>query len=221
MKKLLIVTLVILSVAAIAFGQQVLSRNAVGYQQITLTKGQLALIRHDFERLDTSLAISNVFASLPILTRVFLWNDSQTAYVSINRGPLGWGTQGSNELYRGRGLWALVPSTAVSNEYQVFLMGEVPDRFTAPTTTVSILPGVKLTGYSYPVDIKWTNTTLARSAPVGSRIHVWGGAGYSSYNRGPLGWGSGTNLVLTPGMGFWVQWGSATNWAEAKPYTWP
>ncbi|MBU1695206.1 MAG: hypothetical protein KKC51_14760 [Verrucomicrobia bacterium] len=221
MKKLLLVTLGVLSVVAIAFGQQVLSRNAVGYQQVTLTKGQLALIRHDFEELDTALAVSNVFASLPINTRVYLWNDTQTAYINIGRGAGGWGTQGSNELYRGRGFWVLVPASAVSNEYQVFLMGEVPDRFTAPTTTVAILPGIKLVGYPYPVEMKWTNTTLAKSAPIGTRLYIWGGNAYSNYGRGPGGWGSGTNVMLTPGMGFWVQLASLTNWSEAKPYTWP
>lgn len=222
MKKLLFSALAIfLSVVAIALGQQVLSRNAVGYQHVTLTRGQLALIRHDFERLDTSLAVSNVFGSLPVGTRVYLWREDQLGYISIGRGPVGWGSPGSNELMRGRGVWVQVPSTAVSNEYQLFLMGEVPDRFTAPTTTVPILPGVKLVGYSYPVDIMWTNTTIARNAPVGSRIHTWSGSGYVTYGRGPVGWGAATNLVITPGQGFWVQWASGTNWTEPKPYTWP
>lgn len=222
MKKLLIVVLAVASIAAVAFGQQVLSRNAVGYQQVTLTKGQLALLRHDFEALDTPLAVSNVFASLPNGTRVSIWNATQTGYININRGLSGWGTAGSNILYRGQGMWVLVPASAPSNAYQVFMMGEVPDRFTAPSSTVSMLAGLKLAGYSYPVDIKWTNTTLARMAPSGSRISVWNGTGYSNYNRGLSGWGtSGNALTLTPGMGFWLQWASATNWVEPKPYTWP
>jgi hypothetical protein len=221
MKKLLIVTLVVLSVAAVAFGQQVLSRNAVGYQQLTITKTNLALIRHDFEPLNTQLAVSNVFASLPNGTRVSIWNKTQTGYINISRGLGGWGPDGSNTLSRGESCWVLIPSTAASNAYQVFLMGEVPDRFTAPTTTVTILPGMKLVGYSYPVDIKWTNTTLAKNSPVGTRISVWYGSSYSNYSKGLGGWGPGTNLVITPGMGFWVQLASGTNWAEAKPYTWP
>ena len=221
MKKLIIVTLVVISVAAVAFGQQVLSRNAVGYQQVSLPKGQMSLIRHDFEELDTQLCISNVFASLPQGSQVNLWKEDQTGYITINRGLAGWGASGSNLLLRGRGFWVKIPSTAPSNAYQVFLMGEVPDRFSAPTTTISVLPGAKLAGYPYPVDIKWTNTTIAKAAPSGSKIHVWNGASYVTYNRGLGGWGSGTNLMITPGMGFWLQWGSGTTWTETKPYTWP
>ena len=45
MKKILIIMLAILGIAAVAFGQQVLSRNAVGYQQVTLTKGEYSIVR--------------------------------------------------------------------------------------------------------------------------------------------------------------------------------
>lgn len=223
MKKLLVAALVVLSVVAIAVGQQVLSRNAVGYQKVTLEKGKFAMARHDFETLDTPLVISNVFASLPAGSRVMLWKEDQSGYIVATKTILGtWGAAGSNVLARGRGFWVQVATTAPSNTYDVFMMGEVPDKFTAPTTTVNVLAGFTLTGYGYPTEIKWTNTTVAKSAPAGSTIFIWTGSNYVPYTRTVLGWtGGATNLLLTPGMGFWLRWASATNWAEGKPYTWP
>ncbi|MBP7829357.1 MAG: hypothetical protein KA248_05525 [Kiritimatiellae bacterium] len=224
MKKLLIVMLAIASVAAVAFGQQVLSRNAVGYQQITLTKGVFSMVRHDFEDLDTPLAISNVFASLPTSSKVYLWKTDQSGYNTITKAALGgWGAGGTNILYRGSGVWVLVPASAVSNEYQVFLMGEVPDRFTAPSSTVGVAAGFTLSGYSYPVVQSWTNLSIAKQAPVGSKLYIWTGAGYDTYTRAALGgWGAAGNaLLINPGQGFWLKWANATNWSELKPYTWP
>ena len=223
MKKLLIVTLVVLSIAAVTFGQTVLSRNAVGYQQITLEKGKLALIAHDFQALDTSLAISNVFASLPTGSKLFFWKPDQSGYEPFIKQALGgWQVGGSNILYRGRGAWVLVPNSAVSNAYQVFLMGEVPDKTTAPTSFVSVAAGLTMSGYPYPVEMKWTNLAIARQAPVGSKLFIWT-TNYVPYQKQALGgWGAGGNaLTIMPGQGFLLKWASATNWSEAKPYTWP
>ncbi|HRZ13461.1 MAG TPA: hypothetical protein P5567_13515 [Kiritimatiellia bacterium] len=222
MKKLIIVTLVVLSVAAVAFGQQVLSRNAVGYQQVTLPKGQLSLVRHDFEELDTPLTVSNVFASLPQNSKVYLWKADQSGYQTYTKAfGVGW-TGATNELERGRAFWVQIPATAASNNYQAFLMGEVPDRFTATNTTIPVAAGFTLSGYSYPVDQYWTNMSIAKMAPNNSKIHVWNGSGYVTYTKAfGVGWSAATNLVITPGMGFWLQWAAATNWNEVKPYTWP
>lgn len=222
MKKIMAVTAaIVLAASLVAWAQQVLSRNAVGYQRVTLAKGSLSILRHDFEPLDTPLAISNVFAGLPLNSKVFLWRPDQSGYIIATRGLTGWGTDGSNILTRGRGFWVQIPVSAASNFYDVYLMGEVPDRFTAPTSVVAVAAGLTLAGYPYPVEIAWTNTTLAKMAPMGSKLFVWDGTNFIPYTRGLTGWGAATNLLVRPGMGFWLQWASATNWTEAKPYTWP
>ena len=224
MKKLIVCALVVLTIASGAIAQQVLSRNAVGYQQITLTKGVYSMIRHDFEALDTALAVSNVFASLPTSSKVLFWKEDQSGYVQLSKAAIGgWGAGGTNILYRGRGAWVLVPAAALSNQYQVFLMGEVPDRFTAGTSAVSVANGFTLAGYPYPVETKWTNTSLAKQAPVSSKLMIWNGTGYDSYSKALVGgWGAlGNAVTITPGQGFWLKWANATNWTEVKPYTWP
>lgn len=222
MKKLIIVTLVVISVAAVAFGQQVLSRNAVGYQQISLQKGRLAIVRHDFEELDTYINVSNVFANLPVNSKIHLYQGS--TYNTVTKTALfNWGAGGSNRLDRGQSFWVEIPATAASNFYQVFMMGEVPDRFSATDTVVAVRSGLTMAGYGYPVDVYWTNTSLAKMAPINSKIHIWAGTNYVSHTKTALfGWGSAGNAqVITPGMGFWCQWAAATNWTEVKPYTWP
>ncbi|HDD25297.1 MAG TPA: hypothetical protein ENF52_07665 [Chloroflexi bacterium] len=119
------------------------------------------------------------------------------------------------------GFWIKVPDTAASNEYEVYMLGEVPDRFSAPTSTTDIASGSTLVGYMYPSEILWTNTHLARNAVIGDMMYYWDGTNYIANNKTFMGW-SDPNLLITPDMGFWFCTSrSGTNWVEVKPYTWP
>ena len=200
---------------------QVLSRNAVGYVRVTCPRGGLVLVRMDFESLDGSdLHAEDVFGDqLPSGTSIYAFDPSIPGYVIDNYSFLGWST--NIVFQRGKGFWIEVPDSAPSNEYQVYLMGEVPDRFTAPTSTVSVASNLSLLGYMYPSDILWTNTELAKNANMGDRLYHWDGTSYVPNTLGFLGW-TDPNLVITPGMGFWFETtAAATNWIETKPYTWP
>ena len=228
MKKIALVVLLAL-VCSIAYGQtQVLSRNAVGYVKILGEKGKLTLGRSDFEAMDSAggIQVSNMFGDqLPDNTILYLWNREAAAYKTIAKAPRsGWAAAGTTRVARGQGFWIRVSGAAASNEYPVYIMGEVPDRLTSPTTTVTGISGLNMFGFPYPVQGLWTNTDIALKAPVNSILYLWdqSNQAYKTYAKAPRsGWTTATNLVLYPGQGFWLRNTGTFDWAESKPYTWP
>jgi len=102
-------------------------------------------------------------------------------------------------------------------------MGEVPSEFNlAGTTTVANIQGTDAVGYAYPIDILWTNTTLAQALPNDSAIHIWKletQDGYSTYTKSSrAGWATAAGLVIKAGQGFWVTTPALLDWEEVEPY---
>lgn len=233
MKRMILVMLAVVMAGTLAFGQtQVLSRNAVGYVKVDAERGKFALVRLDFESMDGSqggcMVLSNLldWTQFPTNTLVYLWNYDVREYrTTVQRGSRGgWGAGGSNLVCRGEGFWVKIPSDSPSNSYPVFLMGEVPDRTTAPTTTMSSLTGLNILGFPYPVDVLWTNMDIAQKLPPNSLLYLWDGANYEGpYQKSTRGgtWGAASNLVIHPGQAFWVKTTGTVDWVEGKPYTWP
>ncbi len=229
MKKMIWLVAVLLIAQTVAQAQtQVLSRNAVGYVKITAERNKLVLGRSDFEAMDGGggIAVSNLFGNqLPDDSRVYLWDRTTATYKILQKTARGaWGPGGSNRVQRGDSFCIKVPASAASNSYDVYVMGEVPDRFTAPTTTVGGIVGMNMLGYPYPVSVSWTGTDLAAKAPVDSRLYLWDVSNQSyvihqKTARG--GWATAGGVLLTPGVGFWLKNTSSVNWVEVKPYTWP
>ena len=230
MKKILI------ALAAIAIGSQVaeaqltnqvLSRNAVGYIKTTLQTNKLYLLRNDFVGLQAPLAISNAIGNqLPINSQVLLYNEANQTYkAAIIYTAFGWGTGGTNRLPRGEAFFVRMPAAAASNQYQLFLMGEVPDTITAPTTTFNTVTGLNMDGYPYPTEARWTNTQYSKSLAINAQILTWNVTN-QNYNAAVIktafGWGaSGNALIIPPGQGFFIRSTNAVSFGEAKPYTWP
>ncbi|MCO6400105.1 MAG: hypothetical protein J5I99_02600 [Verrucomicrobia bacterium] len=230
MKSKLAVLVGALLLAGSAYAQtnQVLSVNAVGYVKVDLiATNKLHLLANNFEPLNGPIAISNTFASLPPGTSVILWDKAAQAYKpAINRSVFGWPVAGSNQLIRGESIFLRTAgaSTNVST-YPVYLMGEVPDSDTAPTSTYASAAGITFVGLPYPVQTWWTNTALSMALPAGSSLYVWDSAaqGYSpSMSKSVFGWSAAAKaLVLQPGQGFFVVTTNVVNYSEVKPYTWP
>lgn len=236
MKKILI------ALAAIAIGSQVaeaqltnqvLSRNAVGYVKLTLKTNNLYLIRNDFVGLNAPIALSNAIGrQVPPGSQFLRFNEGTQTYLPTltQAGSGSWGPGGSNILVRGQAYWIRMPAfnggTVNSNEYQLFLMGEVPDSITAPTTSLSTVTGLNIDGYPYPTDARWTNTQYAKSVPAGTQLLIWNETN-QTYNAtltkaGSGSWGPvGNALVIKPGQGFFVRATNVVAFGEAKPYTWP
>ena len=224
MKKVTAILLgtLIASSAALAQTNQVLSRNAVGYIKRTVPANGLDFVTLPFVNLSGSAnTISNVFPAASNLTQISLWNVGDQKYDTYLRSKGTWGVAGSNVLARGAGFFIQTP---VQQEF--FLMGEVPDRFSAPTTTVTMVEGIVALGLGYPVDVQWSNTAAATSLPNLSQFSAWNKAttSYVTLVKSKGGWGA-TPVTINPGDGFFVTKPSGTggslNWNQAKPYTWP
>ncbi|HMP74343.1 MAG TPA: hypothetical protein PKE55_13875 [Kiritimatiellia bacterium] len=223
MKKLALAIAGSAIIAAGAYAQQVLSRNAVGYVKLDIAKGTLALVHNPFLPLQSpTLTVTNLFGNqLPNGSALFIWDPASQSYLSETRTFAGW-LPGTNALDPGRGFFINIPASAVSNNYTVFMMGEVPDRFTQPTASLGVVSGLNLLGFPYPTQEFWTNTTLAASLPSGSAVFIWnqGTQSYSSETRTFAGWLPGTAL-FQPGQAFFVNTSAGSTWNVVKPYTWP
>jgi len=230
MKKLTAILLgtLIASSAALAQTNQVLSRNAVGYVKVNLQSNKLYLVTNPFVNLDGAgdPRLTNVFSAVPNGTTVSVWNEGDTAYDNYTRSTRGtWlGAAPTATVKRADGIFIRTPLT--NAPVDLFLMGEVPDRFTAPSSFVSRVPGITMVGLPYPVTIKLTNTVLAQQVPNGSTISIWNPAttAYVNYTKSTRGtWlGDGPNAELLPGQGLVIRATNAANsWYETKPYTWP
>lgn len=232
MRKALLIALCICVVGSLAYGQtsNVLSRNAVGYVKVTVRSNTMFVARNDFETLGTApLAISNAIGDqLPLNAQIILWNKSGQAWKpAITKTAFGWGSGGTNPLPRGDAFFIRLPSSVPSNAYQVYFMGEVPDRTksTGTGTTFNVYPGLNLMADPYPVSRKWTTTVMSAALPVNSQLLIWNETN-QSYNaaitKTAFGWGaSGNALTLEPGVGFWVRTTGSVTFSEGKPYTWP
>ena len=226
MKKTIVIALGLAVMSGSAFAQtnQVLSRNAVGYVKIEAVRSNFHFVANNFFDLNGGpVTVTNLIGNqVPNGTALFLWDSAAQAYRFENKGFSGW-VPGTNRLNTGRGFWLKIPPTAPSNSYQVYLMGEVPDKNTSPTSSFPIVTGFNMVSMPYPVSTKFTNTAIAKAAGNGDAAFFWNpvAQSYVFENRGFAGWQPGTNVV-NPGQGFWYKRaGSQTNWVEPKPYTWP
>jgi hypothetical protein len=120
-----------------------------------------------------------------------------------------------------------IAGDVASNSNPVYIMGEVPDRFTAPTTEVfNLKAGMNMVGYAYPVELPFLSTALSSNIPNSSLLYVFNpvitnyDTPYQKSARGA--WDAvTTNLIMRPGMGVWVRTTQLWNYVEGKPYTWP
>lgn len=130
---------------------------------------------------------------------------------------------GANKILRGEGFWV----QAVTN-MTVSFAGEVPSAATAPTTTVTIIPGFTLIGHAYPA-----STVLNSSLSPVDGDTIWrystatGRYSYYLYSTFDGGWtdedGNLSDVKLNVGEGAWYQSVSASTnvWSQVRPYTWP
>lgn len=222
--QVLILTISLVTAMAMAAETNVSSVNVVGYTKVSVPSNGLTLVALNLESISgANMCISNLVGNqLPNGSYAFIWDRGgvQGSYINCSKSSRSGWTPGTNILHRGDAFWLYVPgSVATAAQYEVVLSGEVPDSTLESTTTVDNIRSVDAVGYPYPTDTLWTNTTLAKGAPVGSYVHVWNGAAYDTYNKGARsGWTTPAGFVLRMGQAFWFQTVAATNWTEIVPY---
>lgn len=230
MKKLLVAALG-LAVATSAFAQtnQVLSRNAVGYIKTTTEPSKLYLLSAPFVNIADGTdnhSLTNLLAGVPNGTVVSAWDDTAQGYINYSKSGRGvWGASAqTSKVARGSALFVRIPAGAGTND--LYIMGEVPDATTAPTTTQARVSGLSFKGYPYPVGVSFTGTAFAVTAPNGTVVSLWDSTsqGYINYSKSGRGvWGANAQTsTVAAGQGMIIRSSAAgNNWTEAKPYTWP
>ena len=231
MKKMLLVMAAgALFAAGSATADTVTSVNVVGYYSVTIPANQLALVTPVLEDFQTGTVADLFGDELPVGSTVYQWDRSSNGYNIYNYNASFGGNvwkDGDNQtptniILRGDAMWVQPNST---NEITVTFMGEVPGIYNqAETTTVENISVADAIGYTYPVDMLWTNTAIAQSPDL-STVHFWNGTGWDTYNKSPgfggvFVWDSpdAETKVLKAGEAFWVEINSPTNWVEHAPY---
>lgn len=231
-KRILAFAVVLAGLTAVSYGQGVGS-NVVGFTMVRIARGDFGLLSYDFDSMSGAPIPSNVIAeTLPSSSQIYVWDLPGQRYViesfvSQKGGGVLW-SPGTNLLRRGYGFWLKVPSTAPSNEYSVYMLGQVPSGDSGAQTTVGILEGFNLIGFPYPTTVVWTNTALAESASVGDVLYTYSPAGYQlntlvASKGGDPYWTTPTQ-TMNIGRGYWFlrqPGGGSIQWTESKPYTWP
>lgn len=226
MKKITAILMGTLMATSAVFAQSnVLSRNAVGYIKIPVgPTGSLHLVSNPFVPLDASGdLLTNMFAAIANSSQVAIWDEGSQSYKTYGKSNRGsWLGSGFATVRVARADGVFIRSAATST---VYFMGEVPDRFTAPTTTQSRATGITMLGNPYPVEEKLTNTAMGLALPAFGQISLWNPAttSYTTYGKSSRGSWIGTiTNTIKPGEAVVIRsTNTPANWAQGKPYTWP
>ena len=121
-------------------------------------------------------------------------------------------------LKSGKGLWEAPAVDRVvlpGNSFFLRPLGNAQIAFagTVPVSPVTnqIYARWSALGYPYPVDVKWSQTTLASNLPTGTLVYFWSrnAQNYQTFLKGPPakgGWGdAASKYVIHPGDGFIVR----------------
>lgn len=228
-KKLLIVTsvaLVTFVVAALA--QEVLSQNAVGYIKKTVpAAGGMTVISHPLESLETANLIftnTSVAAEMPRGSIVYFWGGLswEPGTKSTKTGVWG-GSAVGKTVEPGEAFFLKTPATQLV-DVVVTIAGEVPDSPTLQRL-ITGLSNLTIAGNPYPVDVVFTNTSLASNLARGAVAYFWTGTAWDpatkSTKTGAWG-GAAVGKTVTAGEGFFVRNPSNNlTWVVDKPYSWP
>ncbi len=212
---------------------QVTSKNAVGYVNRTVKSGCRYLLAPTFfDMTSDAISVTNMLdpsvCSLPSGTVLSLWNVAAQTYLGSESivsfgGTLRW-APGTNVLNLGESFWLMIPEKDPQEEYDLYLMGEVPDV----ETIVQLANGISFAAYSFPVDTHITNSGLSGVVSSGSIVSFWdpegglyGRGGYVSESYVTFGgsprWEPGTN-VFHVADGVIIKSPTDTNWIQRVPY---
>jgi len=176
---------------------------------ISIPSNQYVPVSYAYE--STNNTIPTLFAELPDYPEVSLWDNNTREWKSYQKTRAGWGA-GTNAVLT-RGGAALVKSPMATS---IHFSGSIPSN---ASTAVYKVNGYTWMGYPYPVDVAFTNTTLAKTAANGEKILFWTNNSWVVYSKIRTGWvPSATNLVLKNcgAFAYFAYTNSVVN--EIRPY---
>lgn len=220
MKRILGMVLVtgMLVSSALAQTSTVTSVNSVGYNTIEIGPGDLALVTLPFETFGDSTLENLVGDQLPVGSVAYIWDRATTNYIPSTRSLFG-GWSGTDIVLRGDAFWLKNVGATTST---VTFLGEVPAEYNNAATTTVYGITLDAVGYAYPANVQWTNTTLAKAAPVGSIMWYWNqeiqnyDPGYTKSLFG--GWSTPAGFEIEAGKSFWLKSSAVIDWEEVMPY---
>jgi hypothetical protein len=201
----------LLSAAAMVAGllssqaqSNVYSANIVGYVTVTNAAGQFVLNSLPLDSGSNNL--TGLFPNAPNSSQVLIWNGA--GYQTATKNLVGvWNT--NLNLTVGEGFFLKIPANSTNTFVGSVL---VPN---GGSVTNSFQAGIfSLVGSPIPYTDNLTGTNLNLQLANSSQVLVWNGSGYQTATKNLVGtWN--TNLVITPGEGFFVKSASSTNWVQS------
>lgn len=220
MKRIFVAMSVVVCIGVIAgfAATNVVSVNVVGYMKATVPSNGFALVSYPLNPISGSNTLADLDrAQLPVGAKVWVWDRTAKGYIYSSKSRGGWSSNAV--IQRGDAFWVTVPDPIATGDYELVLLGEVPDPVIDNSTSVDNISGIDAIGNPYPSEMLWTNSILAKLAPIPSRLWIWNGVSYNNYPKTRSGWtGLPADFRIQPGMGFWFETGS-TNWSEPVPYS--
>jgi len=201
----------LLSAAAVAAGlvssqaqSNVYSANVVGYVSVTANAGQFTLWSNPLD--SGSNTLSGLFPSAPNGTLVEVWNGA--GFQSATKGFGGvWTT--NLTINPGEGFF-IKYAASTTNTFVGSIV--VPNNASVTNSFVGSL--FYLVGSPVPYTDNLSGTNLNLTVGNGSIVEIWNGTGFQSATKG-FGGVWTTNLVMTPGQGFFLKPSATNNWVQS------
>lgn len=217
MKKIIATTAALACLASIA-AAQVTSANIVGYNKASLDDSSgIQIVALQFNVADSTVS-GVVGDSLPLGSKIYKFVDGSYSGNISTYGPVflsgnAWTPDLTIEL--GSSFWVQVPSTSTN-----IFAGEVE---TADSVTNSVVPGLQMLSYPYPVERGIDQ--LGLTPEVGDKIYKFANGSYtggiSTYGPVFLSGNAWTPaLSFGVGEGFWYESTAVTtnDWVVNKPF---
>lgn len=227
MKKLMsLVALAVVGSVVAASAQEVLSANAVGYVKRTIPAGGYQIVTIPFDNIASEdgsykFGETQVANDLPVGAGVMFWNAESQVWAGGTKNAKGWpAAQANRSLAVGE---AFFVKNATGEDIEVTAAGEVPSE-TQSTRSIAGGGNFTIAADPYPVDVKFGDTELANTLPVGAGVMFWNAESqvWAGGNKNAKGWPAAqANRIVSAGEGFFIKSATESAWEAVKPYTWP
>jgi len=202
----------LLTAAALAAGfsamaqSNVYSVNIVGYVNTPLPNGALTLIQNPLDNGTNTL--NSVLASVASGSFAYVWNGA--GYTTSSKPKSAWSPDLA--IPTGLGMFVQRAGAVGTNTFVGQVLGG-PGK----SVTNQLASGVlTLTGSLLPYADTLNGTNLGlNTAPSGSFIYKWNGAGYTTCSKPKSAWSP--DLTVNVGEAFFIQPASAFTWVQSIP----
>ena len=193
-----------------ALQAQVYSVNVVGYVNVTVPAGKLALLCNPLDPGDAN-TIADLLTGLPVGTMVYKYDSATGGFVSSTYmgDPLGWMPSGDLTLNPGEGFFLSNPGP---DDIQITFVGEVQQG----TLEIPLVAGFNLVGSKVPQAGK-VHTDLGLPVEDGDAVYTFN-VDTQSYDMATYAGGMWLPTMQEPEVdvaeGFWVSKVNATTWTR-------